>query len=122
MMRAAIAICNVDRDSFLYASAHELAKARSTSRLGEEPEVVERALRCGLLVVDELGGEDERYGSAVSEIIYERHAWQRATWITTGVNSERLGQRYGGGIVRRISEGATIFKMGEKVSRPGVKP
>lgn len=94
-------------------SAHELAKARALHALGEgEAPVIWRALQADLLVIDELGGEDERYASAVKEILYERHAACLPTWVTTGVGSAEIGNRYGGGIARRVFEDAVVFKLG----------
>lgn len=87
-----------------WVSAHDLAKARSMASLGSEPETVRRALQADLLCVDELGGESDRYGSALSEVIYERHAQGRQTWVTTGVSPQAIAQRYGGGIARRVFE------------------
>ncbi len=96
-----------------YVSAYALAKARSGARLGDgEASLIELALAAPLLVVDEVGGEDARYGSAVAEVIYERHAWHRATWITTAATSQALAQRYGEGIDRRIVDGAIVIKLG----------
>lgn len=98
-----------------YTSAHQLAKARAFHPLGEgEAPVIARALSAGLLVIDELGGEDQRYASAVAEVIYERHANAMPTWVTTGVGPKEIGDRYGGGISRRIFEGATVFRLGAR--------
>lgn len=98
-----------------YVSAHQLAKARALHPLGDgEAPLIAEALSAPLLLIDELGGEDQRHASAVAEVIYERHAAGRATWITTGVGSEAIATRYGGGIARRILEGATVFKLTRK--------
>lgn len=95
-----------------YVSAHRLAKARAMHPLGDgEAPLVSTALRAPLLVLDELGGEDTRYASAVAEVIYERHADDLPTWVTTGVTPERLAERYGGGIARRLFEGAQVFRL-----------
>jgi DNA replication protein DnaC len=94
-----------------WCSAFELARARASARLGEEAPLVAAALRAPLLVVDELGAEEHRPGSAVVEVIYERHAEQRPTWVTTGMTSASLSARYGGGILRRVTERAEIFQL-----------
>lgn len=100
---------------YRWVSAHQLAKARAGHPLGEgEAPLVEAAMRAPLLVLDELGGEDPRHASAVAEVLYDRHAEQRATWVTTGVGSKEIAARYGGGIARRIFEGATIFRLARK--------
>lgn len=94
-------------------SAHSLAKARAFHPLGEgEAPAVLAALNADLLVLDELGGEDARYASAVTEVIYERHAQMRPTWITTGVDPKAIANRYGGGIARRVFEDAKVFRLG----------
>lgn len=98
---------------YRWTSAHALAKARAVHPLGDgEAPAVEAALEASLLVVDELGGEDPRYASAVAEVLYERHAAARPTWVTTGVGSREIATRYGGGIARRVFEGAEVFRLG----------
>ena len=99
---------------YRWASAHQLAKARASADLGDEAPLVQLALEADLLVVDELGGEQERYASAVGEVIYERHAANRPTWVTTGVAPKVIADRYGGGIARRVFEGAEVFRLGGK--------
>ena len=95
-----------------WVSAHQLAKARTLHPLGEgEAPLIARALATTLLVVDELGGEDQRYASAVGEVLYERHAHARATWVTTGVGPAQIADRYGGGIARRVFEDAAVFRL-----------
>lgn len=96
-------------------SAHSLAKARAFHPLGEgEAPAVLAALNADLLLLDELGGEDARYASAVTEVIYERHAQMRPTWITTGVDPKAIATRYGGGIARRVFEDAKLFQLGAR--------
>jgi hypothetical protein len=100
-----------------YVSAHALAKARAGHPLGHgEAPLVEAAIRAPLLVLDELGGEDARHASAVTEVIYERHAAGATTWVTTGVTAKELAARYGGGVVRRVFEGATKFALTRRAS------
>lgn len=96
----------------MWISAHGLAKARALHPLGEgESPKIAKALAAGVLVVDELGGEDQRYASAVAEVLYERHAEARATWVTTGVGPAEIADRYGGGIARRVFEDAVVFRL-----------
>lgn len=100
---------------FRWVSAHALAKARAEFGLGAgEAPLVEAAVAAPLVVIDELGGEDARYASAVAEVIYERHAEARATWITLGVGPKEVATRYGGGIARRVFEGSTVFKLARR--------
>lgn len=106
---------SLKRAASRYFSAHKLAKARAAYPLGagEAPEVVE-AMNCPLLLLDELGGEDARHASAVAEILYERHAESLPTWVTMGIGPKEVANRYGGGIARRVFEGATVFKLARK--------
>lgn len=100
------------RSGHLYVSAYKLAKARACHPLGEgEAPLVAQALRAPVLLLDEVGGEDPRHASAVAEVIYERHAEGMPTWVTTGTDPEKLAARYGGGIGRRMFEGATVFRL-----------
>lgn len=114
MFRVAVGAATQGVRWYRYVSSHALAKARATSSLGEEAPLVERALRAPLLLIDELGGEDARHASAVAEVLYERHAENLATWVTTGVTPKEIATRYGGGIARRVFEGATIFRLGKR--------
>lgn len=98
---------------YRWISSHKLAKARAGQPLGEgEAPLVEAALDASFLVLDELGGEDPRYASAVAEVLYERYEQQRVTWVTTGVGPKEIATRYGGGIARRVFENAAVFKLG----------
>lgn len=96
----------------LFVGAYWLAKAREQYRLGqgEAPEV-ERAIEASVLVIDDVGIEQAR-NTALSEVIYERHAAERRTIITTGFGFKALAERYGDGIARRMSEGATVIRCG----------
>lgn len=116
MFRAAVLAGSASGKSrYRYTSAHALAKARAGHPLGEgEAPLVESCMRSPLVLIDEIGGEDARYSSAVAEVIYERHAEGRPTWVTSGVGPQELASRYGGGIARRIFEGAVVFRLGRK--------
>lgn len=100
---------------FRWVSSHKLAKARAGQPLGEgEAPLVDACLVAPMLVLDELGGEDPRYASAVAEVLYERYEQQLPTWVTTGVGAKEIATRYGGGISRRVFEYAAIFRLGAK--------
>ncbi len=97
---------------YRWVSSHKLAKARSGLPLGEgEAPLVTACMEAPLLVLDELGGEDPRYASAVGEVLFDRHEQARPTWVTTGVGPNEIAARYGGGIARRVFEGATVFRL-----------
>lgn len=109
---AAMLVAANHRGSVCWVSAHQLAKARTLHPLGEgEAPMIAAALRAGVLVVDELGGEDQRYASAVAEVVYERHADDMPTWVTTGVGPKEISDRYGGGIARRVFEDSKVFRL-----------
>jgi len=115
LLAAMLRALEPERGRVLWVSAHQLAKARALHPLGEgEAPLISSALRVGRLIVDELGGEDQRYASAVSEVLYERHAHDLATWVTTGVDPKAIAERYGGGIARRVFEDAGRFRLGGK--------
>lgn len=93
-----------------FIGAYWVAKARHEHRLGEgEAPLVEEAMRASVLVLDDLGIEQAK-NSAVSEVIYERHANELPTIVTTGFSFPQLVKMYGDGIARRITEHATIIK------------
>ena len=79
-----------------------------------EAPLVESCFAATLLVIDELGGEDPRYASAVAEVLFERHEQARPTWVTTGVGPTEIASRYGGGIARRVFEDAAVFRLSRK--------
>lgn len=113
MFRAAVETSKRPR-WFRWTSAYALAKARASAALGDEAPLVQQAFEADLLVIDELGGEQDRHATAVAEVIYERHAENRPMWITTGVAPKVIADRYGGGIARRVFEGAEVFRLGGK--------
>jgi hypothetical protein len=112
-VRAETAVLTIG--GYRWVSSHKLAKARAGQPLGEgEAPLVEACMGAKLLVLDELGGEDPRYASAVAEVLFERHEQELPTWVTTGVGSKEIATRYGGGIARRIFEGAAVFRLGPR--------
>jgi DNA replication protein DnaC len=97
-----------------FVDAFSLSVARAQAHLGEEPPILTRTLAASVLVVDDLGAEKDIHGSAVAEVIHERHANMRVTIITSGFSLQQLGARYGDGIGRRLGEGARIIDLGAK--------
>lgn len=99
--------------SGLWVSAPTLARARREYALGkgEAPEV-QRALGSSLLVIDDLGAERDDRDGALGEVIYERHAREAPTVVTTGETYRGLVKRYGDGIARRLTEqpGAVVVR------------
>lgn len=101
-----------------FFTAVQLGKARAMHRLGDgEAPIVRRALEVRTLVLDEFGAEAAAHSPTVAEVIHERHADDKRTIVTTGLASDELGARYGGGILRRLTEGATALRLGRAVAR-----
>ena len=95
-----------------FVSSYRLSVARSQSKLGAgEPEDVLRAMRCGHLVIDDLGQERENPSSAIADVIFERHDRELTTWVTTGFTREEVMRRYGAGVARRLLDGATSLRL-----------
>lgn len=99
------------RRDVLWTTARTLATAGAYAKLGEEPALLAAARRAGLLVIDELGTEADRFGSAVAETIMDRHDLGRTVWVTTPLPGEALSARYGSGLVRRLSENGEIVRL-----------
>ena len=97
----------------LFAPAWRLGVARARSE-DSSPELLARALRADLLVLDDLGSERNVPSNPVPDVIFERHADDRATWVTTWMTPEKLTERYGDGIARRVFERAVIIDCGAK--------
>jgi hypothetical protein len=73
-------------------------------------------------VVDELGGEDQRTGEALSDLIEQRGDEQRRTVITTNLEPRRARdddspgflERYGDRLVSRLRAGGVTGKGGAR--------
>ena len=101
----------------VFVAAHKLGMARIQHPAGHgEPEIVELALRTPLVLIDDLGFERDHVQNAVPEVIFERHAENRPTWVTTGLTREQLVKRYGLGVVARVFERAKVIRIGAKGS------
>lgn len=97
--------------SLTFATAYSLARARMRHALGEgEAPIVERALEAEFIVLDDLGEGEPAHGSAVAEVIYEREAHDRITWITTWRSEAEIAKLYGDGIARRVFERAKTIQ------------
>lgn len=104
-------------DSVAFADAHLLGTARIQHAAGQgEAPYVERAMQAELLALDDLGQERQTQNNAVADVLLQRHAEDLPTWITTGEGFDALAAKYGGGVARRIREGALVIRceQGEK--------
>lgn len=106
---------------FRFTHAHRIGVARLGGVEGAAE--LQAAIRPPVLVLDDLGAEAKIPSNAVPEVITERHAEERATWITTGLSPSEIATRYGGGVARRILEFAVLYRFERRpeaqVSRPG---
>ena len=106
----------------VFLHAYRLGVARILHPAGHgEPELVAVAMRAPVVLIDDLGGERDHATSAIPDILVERHAEGRATWVTTGMTREQLVARYGQGIVARVFERATVIRVGGGAERAGEK-
>jgi DNA replication protein DnaC len=103
-----------------FVSAMELATARIQHAAGDgEADVVERSMRASLLLIDDLG--EEQQTSAVRDVIRARHAASRPTWVTTGLRRGEIVAKYGDGIRRRLFDGAYAEWFGPMPTDPPPK-
>jgi hypothetical protein len=101
-----------------FLHAYKLGVARIQHPAGHgEPELVEVAMRAPLVLLDDLGSERDHALSAVPDVIFERHAENRPTWVTTGLTRDQLVKRYGPGVVARIFERAKVIRVGESTPK-----
>jgi DNA replication protein DnaC len=101
---------------FIHAYALGIARLQHAAGHGE-PEIVERAMRCPMVLVYDVGSEREMAGNALPDVIFVRHAEDRPLWVTTGLTRAQLVARYGTGIVRRLLERATLIQVGPPKSK-----
>ncbi len=95
---------------YRFAHAHRLGVARISGPAAVAE--LESAIRTPTLLLDDLGADSKIPSNAVPEVIAERHAEQRVTWITTSLEPREIAQRYGGGTARRILEHGKSVRFG----------
>jgi Mrp family chromosome partitioning ATPase len=118
LAESAIATTSFDRDEdvraivrrFHFASAHRLGTAGIA--VHDDPEAIRTATRARVLLLDDLGAERSIPSNPIPDVIAERHAEDRTTWITTGLSAKEIVDRYGGGVARRVLEGASLTRVG----------
>ncbi|MCB9718386.1 MAG: hypothetical protein H6712_31340 [Myxococcales bacterium] len=71
----------------------------------ERADVLSRCARAYGLVVDELGGEADQQGEALSDMLEERGDAERRTVITTNLERAMFGDRYGDRLADRLRAG-----------------
>jgi DNA replication protein DnaC len=101
----------------MFVPAHRLALARMQHRAGHgEADLVEQAMQAPLVLLDDLGSERDFPTNPIADVIFERHAHDRPTWMTTGLTRDPLVARYGAGVVARLFERARIIHVGAKTA------
>jgi DNA replication protein DnaC len=99
----------------LFVDAPALCRAVRDHPLGAgDAPLLESALRASVLVLDDVGQELELRMpcNPVVEVIRERHAANRATWVTTFLSPAGLEKGYGSGTARRVLDGAAVISVG----------
>jgi hypothetical protein len=100
-----------------FLAAYRLGIARLQHPAGHgEPELVEIAMRTPLVLLDDLGSERDHVMNAIPDVLFERHAQNLPTWVTTGLTRDQLVQRYGLGVVARVFERAKVIRLASKES------
>lgn len=99
----------------LMSLAFQLSVARIQHRAGEgEAPPVAAAMRAPMLLLDDIGQEQNTAVNPIADIVQHRWAHELPTWVTTGLSREELGARYGGGVARRLFERARILRLGPR--------
>lgn len=93
----------------LFVSCQDIARSAGDPQVGAE--LVDRAAKATLLVLDDLGSETVL--SPVADLIHRRHDRMKETIYTTYHSKESLADRYGDGVVRRVSD-ALAIRLGER--------
>lgn len=118
MLRATMRAAGGTWTGAVFAKAARLARLSFASR-GADP--IAEVCAAPVVVIDELGGEAPGLSHVVRDVIDERHARERATWVTTGLTLAQLEVRYpDGGFLRRLTDDALILNLpGRAPAAPG---
>ncbi len=89
-----------------FAASRLAFHALRESKLGVISEKLASARQSKLLLLDDLGQEEQTPTSRalIEDLISERHREHRMTIVTTGLTSVAIGERYGAGVKRRLTE------------------
>ncbi len=90
-----------------FVTGIELGRARTESKMGDEPAIVRRAKNATLLILDEIGFEDDKMDPhAVRDVVFHRYRFgnQRPSIVTSGATKEQLALRYGASMVERLTD------------------
>lgn len=106
-----------------YVSALTLAAAPAQHGLGRGvAALVTRAIEARVTAIDDVGGPEHRTTpNGVIDVVWERHAKRRPTWIVCLPKDRyQLAALYGDGFARRVFERALVIDL--NLSRPGAPP
>lgn len=108
----------IDRGGYSasFVDSYTLGAAYRTSGLGNMPEAIRIAEMACVLVIDDVGSEDEQFRYAIRETVHARHAAAKPTIVTTWLSEEAICANYGDGFIRRIVDRAGIIQMPPKVA------
>lgn len=94
------------------ADATDLGVCRIQHPAGQgEAPLVAQAMTATTLLLDDLGNERQTQNNAVPDVIMSRHRDDLATWFSTGETREQIAAKYGGGVMRRVFDGALVIEM-----------
>lgn len=94
----------------VWTTGFDLAKARRENALGDgEARLVQRAMSCKLLVIDEVGFEVQ-HDTIFQEVMNARYVGERPTIVTTGLRPDAFAKRYGDAAYRRLTERGTCLE------------
>jgi DNA replication protein DnaC len=97
-----------------FVDAGRLCRAVREHPLGEgEAAMLSSAMGASICVLDDVGLELQlrMASNPVVDVIRERHAAGRATWVTTFLAPQAFESAYGSGTARRVFDGATVLSI-----------
>jgi DNA replication protein DnaC len=109
-----VACLNARRSDAYFVGANVIGRERMTRSLGHgEGPAYDRAIAVPILVLDDLGAEGSTQveRDAVSSLIRERFADDMTTWVTTGLSSEQLRQRYDEAVLSRLMSRHGVYRL-----------
>lgn len=80
------------------------------SLCGSDMQLDEDFVTAAVVVIDDLGNERQMASSLVSELLEARRSTNRATWVTTALDSNAMRVRYGENVSRRVYEKAVLIE------------
>ncbi len=93
-------------ERYVWVTAWDIARAHGAHRYGtgDEPDLVARAARARLLVIDEMGPEPVHRVGELMDLVDRRYARGLPTVATSGLALAIWRERYGDALFRRLTE------------------